>query len=148
MERTTAKGRHQRIDLKQCVMRLSIQGDELEMTLKNGDGPSVRPPDVLRSVLNLDRAALSRARIVKVGAEGPSTEKESMFRKLIVNMAEHETRVALLEDGTIVELFIHRQDEGDIAGKHLQGARAAGAARHAGRLCGHRAQPGGLHICR
>jgi ribonuclease G len=44
-----------------------------------------------------------------------------MFRKLIVNMAEHETRVALLEDGTIVELFIHRQDESDIAGNIYKG---------------------------
>ncbi len=44
-----------------------------------------------------------------------------MFRKLIINMAEHETRVALLEDGTIVELFIHRQDESDSAGNIYKG---------------------------
>jgi ribonuclease G len=44
-----------------------------------------------------------------------------MFRKLIINMAEHETRVALLEDGTIVELFIHRQDEADSAGNIYKG---------------------------
>lgn len=44
-----------------------------------------------------------------------------MFRKLIINTAEHETRVALLEDGIIVELFIHRQDEADSAGNIYKG---------------------------
>lgn len=44
-----------------------------------------------------------------------------MFRKLIINTAKHETRVAMLEDGTIVELFIHRQDESDIAGNIYKG---------------------------
>ena len=39
-----------------------------------------------------------------------------MHRKLVINEALHETRVALLEDGNIVELFIERGDESDIAG--------------------------------
>ncbi|MBU4503219.1 MAG: S1 RNA-binding domain-containing protein, partial [Proteobacteria bacterium] len=44
-----------------------------------------------------------------------------MHKKLIVNVTEHETRVALLEHGTIVELFIERGDESDIAGNIYKG---------------------------
>ena len=36
-------------------------------------------------------------------------------------MAEHETRVALLEDGNIAELFIERGDVSDIAGNIYKG---------------------------
>ena len=39
-----------------------------------------------------------------------------MYRKLIINVTEYETRVALLEDGTIVELFLERGDGSDIGG--------------------------------
>ena len=44
-----------------------------------------------------------------------------MHRKLVINETQHETRVALLEDGTIVELFIERGDESDIAGNVYKG---------------------------
>ena len=44
-----------------------------------------------------------------------------MHRKLVINEALHETRVALLEDGNIVELFIERSDESDIAGNIYKG---------------------------
>jgi len=44
-----------------------------------------------------------------------------MFKKIIINMAEHETRVALLEDGNIAELFIERGDVSDIAGNIYKG---------------------------
>ena len=44
-----------------------------------------------------------------------------MQKKLIINVTEHETRVALLEHGTIVELFIERGDESDIAGNIYKG---------------------------
>ncbi len=44
-----------------------------------------------------------------------------MDKKLVINVTEHETRVALLEDGTIVELFIERQDYSDIAGNVYKG---------------------------
>lgn len=45
----------------------------------------------------------------------------AMYRQLVINVAEHETRVALLEDGTIVELFINRKDDADIAGNIYKG---------------------------
>ena len=44
-----------------------------------------------------------------------------MYRKLVINVAEYETRVALLEDGTIVELFIERGDGAIIAGNIYKG---------------------------
>ena len=44
-----------------------------------------------------------------------------MYRKLVVNVAEHETRVALLEDGTISELFVNRKDDSDISGNMYKG---------------------------
>ena len=44
-----------------------------------------------------------------------------MYRKLIINVAEHETRVALLEDETIVELFVNRKDDSDITGNIYKG---------------------------
>jgi len=44
-----------------------------------------------------------------------------MYKKIIINVAPHETRVALLEDGTIVELFIERKDESNIAGNFYKG---------------------------
>ncbi len=44
-----------------------------------------------------------------------------MYRKLVVNVTEHEVRVAHLEDGTIVELFINRQDDSDISGNIYKG---------------------------
>jgi ribonuclease G len=31
-----------------------------------------------------------------------------MFKEIVINVTERETRVALLEDGTIVEVFIER----------------------------------------
>jgi len=44
-----------------------------------------------------------------------------MYRKLIVNVAEHETRVALIEEGTIAELFVNRKDGSDIGGNIYKG---------------------------
>ena len=44
-----------------------------------------------------------------------------MYKKLVINVAEHETRVALVEDGTIAELFINRKDDAVIAGNIYKG---------------------------
>ncbi|HCY83533.1 MAG TPA: Rne/Rng family ribonuclease [Desulfobacteraceae bacterium] len=44
-----------------------------------------------------------------------------MLKELVVNSAPHETRVALLENGTIVEVFIERRDETSIAGNIYKG---------------------------
>ncbi|MEH0019645.1 MAG: Rne/Rng family ribonuclease [Desulfobacter sp.] len=44
-----------------------------------------------------------------------------MLKELVVNSAPHETRVALLENGTIVEVFIERKDETSIAGNIYMG---------------------------
>ncbi|RUA01659.1 MAG: Rne/Rng family ribonuclease [Deltaproteobacteria bacterium] len=44
-----------------------------------------------------------------------------MIRQLIINETEHETRVALLEDGTIVEVFYERGDNTEITGNIYKG---------------------------
>jgi ribonuclease G len=44
-----------------------------------------------------------------------------MYKQLVINAADHETRVALLEDGTIAELYIKRRDDADIAGNIYKG---------------------------
>ncbi len=44
-----------------------------------------------------------------------------MYKKIVVNVCEHETRVALLEDGTIAEFFIERGNISDIAGNIYKG---------------------------
>ncbi len=44
-----------------------------------------------------------------------------MNKNLIINVTHHETRVALLEDDTIVELFIQRQDDDNITGNIYKG---------------------------
>lgn len=44
-----------------------------------------------------------------------------MYKKIIINAADHETRVALIEEGTISELFIERKDSSDSAGNIYKG---------------------------
>ena len=44
-----------------------------------------------------------------------------MLKKLIINDTDYETRVALIENGTIAELFIERRDISDIAGNIYKG---------------------------
>ncbi|MBF0200814.1 MAG: Rne/Rng family ribonuclease [Desulfamplus sp.] len=44
-----------------------------------------------------------------------------MLKEIVVNAAPHETRVAVLENGTIAELFIERGDETNITGNIYKG---------------------------
>jgi ribonuclease G len=44
-----------------------------------------------------------------------------MYRQLVINETPHETRVAVMEDGTIVEIFIDRWDTSDITGNIYKG---------------------------
>jgi len=44
-----------------------------------------------------------------------------MYKQLIINVTDHETRVALLEDGTIAELYVDRGDDSDIVGNIYKG---------------------------
>jgi len=49
------------------------------------------------------------------------TEFCQMYKQLVINVAEHETRVALLEDGEISEFYVDRGDDSDIAGNIYKG---------------------------
>ncbi len=44
-----------------------------------------------------------------------------MYKQLIINVTNHETRVALLEDGTIAELYVDRNDDSNITGNIYKG---------------------------
>ncbi len=44
-----------------------------------------------------------------------------MYKKIIINVADHETRVALVEDETIAELFIERRGSRDNTGNIYKG---------------------------
>lgn len=44
-----------------------------------------------------------------------------MYKTIVINATDHETRMALLEDGTIAEIFIERNDDSDIAGNVYKG---------------------------
>ena len=44
-----------------------------------------------------------------------------MYKQLIINVSDHETRVAHLEDGTISELYIDRGDDQDVTGNIYKG---------------------------
>jgi len=44
-----------------------------------------------------------------------------MYKEIVVNVTDYETRVALLEDSTIVELYLERKDEADSAGNIYKG---------------------------
>ncbi len=44
-----------------------------------------------------------------------------MYKQLIINVSDHETRVAHLEDGTISELYVDRGDDSDVTGNIYKG---------------------------
>jgi ribonuclease G len=44
-----------------------------------------------------------------------------MLKELVINAAPHETRIALLENSTVAEVFIERQDEASIVGNIYKG---------------------------
>lgn len=44
-----------------------------------------------------------------------------MYKTIIINATDHETRMALLEDGTIAEIVMERNDDSDIAGNVYKG---------------------------
>jgi len=48
-------------------------------------------------------------------------DEQTMYKQIIINVTEHETRVALLEENNIAEFFIERGDVSDIAGNIYKG---------------------------
>ncbi|MBF0234455.1 MAG: hypothetical protein HQK65_15650 [Desulfamplus sp.] len=62
-----------------------------------------------------------------------------MLKEIVVNAAPHETRVAVLENGTIAELFIERGDETNITGNIYKGS---GFSDHGARQVPHRLESG------
>jgi ribonuclease G len=45
----------------------------------------------------------------------------TMYKKIVINVTEHETRMAFLEDGNIAEIYVERKDISDIVGNIYKG---------------------------
>lgn len=58
-----------------------------------------------------------------------------MTKELVISSNRHETKVAILEDEQLVEVYFQRSNEYSLVGFDPQGARDAGVARHAIGLC-------------
>jgi hypothetical protein len=55
----------------------------------------------------------------------------SMNKEMIISSGDHDTRVAILEDDQVVEIFIERETIARRGRQHLQGAGLQGPPRHA-----------------
>ncbi len=65
--RTRHKGISRQIDLKSCIVRLArIDSDTLEIQIRKSGTITLRPADVLRSVLGLSESAVAAVRTVKL----------------------------------------------------------------------------------
>ena len=71
-----------------------------------------------------------------------------MTKELVVSSTSNETRVALLENGHIAELYIERGHEKGIVRQYLPRQGYPGFAGHAGRICRHRPRKGSFPLCR
>jgi len=61
-----------------------------------------------------------------------------MAKEMIVSSSDHETRVAILEDDQVAELFIERERQRGVVGNVFKGRVSKVAARHAVGLRRHR----------
>ena len=57
-----------------------------------------------------------------------------MNKEMIISSNDHETRVAILEDDQVVEVFIERERQRGVVGNVYKGRVLEGAPRHAVRL--------------
>jgi len=70
MERRSAKGRVQHVDLKEAVSEMAVDSDGgLRLGIRQSDGPSVRPADVLKAVFGLAPEEVARLRVCKTAVE-------------------------------------------------------------------------------
>jgi hypothetical protein len=75
--RNRHKGPARSMDLKQLIARMArIDAATLEVDLRKEGGLTLRPADVLRSVLGLGDAAIARVRIVKLREEETPTDPQ------------------------------------------------------------------------
>lgn len=81
LERRSAKGRLQRIELKKAVLEMALEGNSaVRMGLCREDGPIVRPADVLRAVFGIPPDQAARLRVCKTAvAPAPRMEKLGCF---------------------------------------------------------------------
>ena len=70
-----------------------------------------------------------------------------MTNELIINARSYETRVALVENGVVVELHIERDRSQELMGNIYQGKGSEGAPGYAGFLRGHQPGQNGFPLC-
>ena len=58
-----------------------------------------------------------------------------MTKEMIISSTSHETRVAILEDDQVVEIFIEREQSRGVVGQRLQRPRVQGPPGHAVGVC-------------
>ncbi len=61
-----------------------------------------------------------------------------MSKELVISATPHETRVAIVEDGQLCEIYIEREKEFALVGSLYKGRVTQGSSGDAIGLCGHR----------
>ena len=69
-----------------------------------------------------------------------------MTKELVISSSRHETRVAILEDDQVVEVYHQRENEYSLAGSIHKG-RVTRASRHAVGFCRHRTGARRISVC-
>ena len=70
-----------------------------------------------------------------------------MNKELYVSSTPHETKVALVEDDQLAEVFFERENEYTLAGSIYKGRVTRGAPRHAVRFRGYWTRTRRLPLC-
>ena len=67
-------------------------------------------------------------------------EQSAMSKEIYITSTPHETRLAIVEDEALTEVYYERGERIHPRGIHLQWSRDARASGHAVEFCGHRAR--------
>ena len=70
-----------------------------------------------------------------------------MSKELVISSNRHETRVAILEDDQVFEVYHQRENEYSLAGSIHKGRVTRGLAGHAIGVCRYRPGPRRVPLC-
>ena len=65
-------------------------------------------------------------------------KRPSMSEEILINITPQETRVAVVENGVLQEVFVERASRRGLVGNIYKGRVSPGPAGHAGGIRGHR----------
>ena len=113
MLRHSPKGSRE-IDLKAAVRQMDLDGEDLLLAAGSAGGRP-KPVEVLTSVFGLSaRRTPPRRPRPEGGSQGGRARL--MASTLLINSRSYETRVALLENGQCVEVYVERHKQMSLAG--------------------------------